>query len=426
MGKKLKTCAQCKNQAASELLVCQRCECAFLDQADANLARSVLWLGFLTSLGMAALLGTTESAGYADVLHSSQIWAYSSGLCLIIVWPLLKLYQKIENPERKVITELLSTLNTTVIFNIMLIVGVLNIIEPVSDGSFISVDNPWISETQTSVFVDYYNYASVLLLLIFACFRKFGLSLFAGSYEVLVPKYYITYPGSRVIAKEYGGEFRFYYDNKSVVSDKVSFGVVDNISGIYLKDNFGIYYGADRILPMADPESITYIDWIEPSPGWCYAKDKHRVYVLDGLKSRPIDGSDPSTFEYLLHGYARDKNNIYRYGEPVLKPEDMDSFEQINEFIAKDSKYLYLMDEPAPHKVEMFDINKLDIRPGYLIYEGQGYSYTNGKIEEYNGLSEEGLELLKTDGFFCDETYAAELAEIRYRENAKKSIPESP
>ena len=320
------------------------------------------------------------------------------------------------------ITEFLSTLNATFIFNIMLIVGMLNVIELFSDGSLISIDNPWGSETQFSVFFDCYNYASVSLLLIYAGSRRFGFSLFAGSYEVLAPKHYITYPGSSVLAKEYGGEFRFYSGNKSVVSDRESFRVVDNISGIYLKDKFALYYGADRILPMADPESITFIDWIARSPGCCYAKDKYRVYVLDGLESSPIEGSDPSTFEYLLHGYARDRNNIYKYGKPVLKPECMESFEQINEFIAKDSKYLYLMNKPCPQKVEMFDINKLDIRPGYLIYEGQGYSYVNGEIEEYNGTSESDLELLKTAGFYCDETYAAELAEVRYRENAKNNI----
>ena len=76
-------------------------------------------------------------------------------------------------------------------------------------------------------------------------------------------------------------------------------------------------------------------------------------------------------------------------------------------------------------KVEMFDINKLDIRPGYLIYEGQGYSYVNGEIEEYNGTSEENIELLKTAGFYSDEDYAAALAEARYRENAKKQYVSS-
>jgi hypothetical protein len=76
-----------------------------------------------------------------------------------------------------------------------------------------------------------------------------------------------------------------------------------------------------------------------------YAKDKNHVYV-NGL---PIQGANPETYEVLPWGiFAKDDNQVFfrhwyaPYAPNIpLQGVDVESFEVVNRFYAKDKQYVY-------------------------------------------------------------------------------------
>jgi DKNYY family len=123
-----------------------------------------------------------------------------------------------------------------------------------------------------------------------------------------------------------------YCDGNLLLSaDAKTFSVVYSIwtdSPVFnfAKDSSHVYSECS-IISGADPASFSLINNDE---GWTYAaKDKNHVYYdANGSKQSPailLVEADPATitvFGDLLHGYAKDKNHVYRYdyqtGEPSI------------------------------------------------------------------------------------------------------------
>lgn len=111
-----------------------------------------------------------------------------------------------------------------------------------------------------------------------------------------------------------------------------------------------------------------------------YAKDKNNVYY----KGRPIVGADAGTFVLLKAGrYAKDKNHVYLL-DTIVVNADPNSFAELEYPYAKDKKSIYCGTLPmnVAH-IEEFEV----IQPGkgYIMHEKNDFIRLN---EEYSSLKD--------------------------------------
>lgn len=117
-----------------------------------------------------------------------------------------------------------------------------------------------------------------------------------------------------------------YYQQHTVPgADPASFVA---LSDLYSKDNTQVYY-QDKIIPGADPTSYQLFD-IQ------WGKDAHDVYIQD----RPINACDPATFVLLKDSWQKDKQCVYREGRNVVGA-DSASFVVLNYWFGKDKNHVY-------------------------------------------------------------------------------------
>lgn len=88
----------------------------------------------------------------------------------------------------------------------------------------------------------------------------------------------------------------------------------------------------ERVLENADAESFSEIKTDEN----LYGKDKSKVYY----ENKIISGADPSTFKYVLKGYAIDKNRAYYYDDS-LAHSNPKRFEIIDVYFSKDDQNVF-------------------------------------------------------------------------------------
>ena len=108
----------------------------------------------------------------------------------------------------------------------------------------------------------------------------------------------------------------------------------DDVTFTQLSD---AYYAKDRYLTIyqglvisnADPDTFKFIDG--------YWRDKNRVYYPVNY-TIPIAGADPRSFRRIRYDWARDDRNVYAGFTPV-DPKDIATFQVLNEYWAKDSRY---------------------------------------------------------------------------------------
>ncbi|MEK7539075.1 MAG: DKNYY domain-containing protein [Patescibacteria group bacterium] len=109
----------------------------------------------------------------------------------------------------------------------------------------------------------------------------------------------------------------------------------------YSKDKNAIYFlpsdsDSDPIrIPNSDP--ATFIPITDQRGETLYFKDKNQIYhIEDG----PLEGSDPTTFQFLTSGYSRDVGSFY-YKNMRIPLVDVATFKVLGDGYAEDKNYIY-------------------------------------------------------------------------------------
>ena len=146
----------------------------------------------------------------------------------------------------------------------------------------------------------------------------------------------------------------------------------------YEVKNDGIYY-QDKLIVGIDPETFAYIGYssMDPYDGYGYAKDKNNVYrygfpIGEEFSVMIIKDVDPQTFEMFVNGYTKDEGHVYIDGI-AIEGADASTFETIDgETIAggyaKDINAVYYHGKRIEQAVP--DTFKIITSDTYAPYEG--------------------------------------------------------
>ena len=108
----------------------------------------------------------------------------------------------------------------------------------------------------------------------------------------------------------------------------------------YIADDKNVYYGR-QLMGRFDGKTFQIISTVSNSNG-VYIKDKSGVYRGYDEYQNKIEGADVETFQYLSHGFSKDKNHVYRHGGiPYDVGADAETFQVLSCYFQKDKNHVY-------------------------------------------------------------------------------------
>jgi hypothetical protein len=352
MGKKLKTCARCKNQAPSEFLICKKCKSEFHDQSDQMMALSLLLIVSViyfvakdyVSLALMCLMGIFS-------------W--------FLIYPSWKLFQKWRNPERSIIKEMGYSLPYSWLGALVFFVSAAGF-TVIPSGEFLSdqLNTGFESGERYFSFIELGCYFLAFFYLGFILlFHRGVFFTFDRHYARIVSKEYELLTDVEILAKCDGDQCRCYLKNESFDVDKKTFDRVYDTSGCtYFMDRDHIFYlehiadpYGDQILPEADISSFTFITREDEQRYFAFAKDDHRVYYLQGRHSKALDGLNTESVRVVKDEYITDGRVIYRGPERVELDLDPETLEVLSCGYVRDLNGIYQINNASKFKLDVVD-----------------------------------------------------------------------
>jgi len=146
------------------------------------------------------------------------------------------------------------------------------------------------------------------------------------------------------INNKYGKDLdHIYYRGRSIQGDEdVDLGSFEVITDRYCQDKNSIYYILNHIIlvPLDGVDRHSFnviIDENDNYGVYCFAKDRDVVYYT----SKKLDNVDSNSFEHIRYLYFRDKSKIY-YNSAEIDDVDMKSFQVLNHWYSKDKNKVYV------------------------------------------------------------------------------------
>ncbi|MCA6064750.1 DKNYY domain-containing protein [Thalassolituus marinus] len=364
MKSKQKECASCNRKSASEMLVCQNCQRPFLDEVDTYL---LLFGGVFSLIAALVLEFTVDDVSFFILGIAINVVVIMLGLFVI------KMIQKLRDPERKVIKEVFYNIYQSrtyiyyLVFALAFMLGCAFEYVGVPESDFLRA-----SDQYSLILTDYLSWFFCgWLSLSILIFRR-GM-IVRDEYSYLVEREYVSFSSKFLIAKQYKDQFRIYSNGQSRVVDRDSFKSLGRIySHDYSKDKNGIYLDTEKVLPNADINSFELL--FHPDDRFAYyGRDRDSVYYLDDESPTVLAEVDPQRVRVLYDGLLLAADQLYIKGKRVLEVKDPDSFEMLDDGLARDSMHLYYIGGDDPHVVDGVDPESMTIYDGYVFDNGKSY-----------------------------------------------------
>jgi hypothetical protein len=378
-----KLCAACSRKSAPEMLVCQNCQRPFLDEVDTYLLLFGGALSFVLALIWAFSVDYTSSILAGVAIYSVVIM---SGLVVI------KMTQKFKNPERQVLKEVFYNIYQSRIYRFFLLFSFVYILGLALEYIGL-VENDFINATdQYSLvvikYLDFFFYIWAFMTILI-CRREL---VVLDQYSYLVKREYESFDSPFMLAKQYKQEFRIYVGGQSRVVDRSTFQPLGRIRmHEYSKDKNGIYCDVERVLPDADIETFELLSHSDERHA-CYGRDKHAVYYLEDKSQTVLPEVNAQHVQLFHDGLLLAADHLYKKGKRVLEIKDPDSFEMLDDCLARDSMYLYYIHGDVPHIVDGVNPELMTVHDGYVFENGKSYCASGDQFKRCELATEDQLK----------------------------------
>ena len=396
MKSKQKECAACHRKSVPEVLVCQNCQRPFLDDTDGTL----LVLGGAFSFIAALILEfSVDDISFFMVGISINIVVIVSGFFII------KSVQKLRSPERQVIKEIFyniyqsQTFSYYIIFSLGFMLAYIFEYIGVPGTDFLKATDQY-----SLVLRDYLGVFFCGWLLLSVLIFRSGM-IARNQYSYLVEREYKSFDSKFLIAKQYKDEFRIYIGGQSRVVDRHSFQSLGSIYQYeYSKDRNGIYCDVEKVLPDADIETFELLSHSDDRFAY-YGRDKNAVYYLDDESPCILPEVDPQRVEVFYDGLLLGAGKLFKRGKQVLEIKEPDSFEVLDEKMARDNAYLYYIGGDVPHVVEGVNPVLMKVHDGYVFENGKSYCAQQDQFKVCELATEDQLKKWLEIGMISDDGY---------------------
>jgi hypothetical protein len=415
MESEKKLCAACSRKSASEMLVCQNCQRPFLDEVDTYLLLFGGAFSFVLALIWAFSVDYTSSILVGVAIYSVVIM---SGLVVI------KMTQKFKNPERQVLKEVFYNIYQSLIYRFFLLFSFVYILGLALEYIGL-VENDFINTTDqySLVVIKYLEFFFYIwaFMTILICRREL---VVLDQYSYLVKREYESFDSPFMLAKQYKQEFRIYVGGQSRVVDRSTFQPLGRIRmHEYSKDKNGIYCDVERVLPDADIETFELLSHSDERHA-CYGRDKHAVYYLEDESQTVLPEVNAQHVELFHNGLLLAADQLYKKGKRALEIKDPESFEELDDGLARDSTYLYYIGEGVPHVVDGVNPEFMTVYDGYVFENGKSYCAHADQFKrcdlDTEGQLKEWLEI----GVISDSNYHKRLELIDMLRRSERSTDE--
>ena len=412
MKSKQKECAACHRKSAPEMLVCQNCQRPFLDEVDTYL---LMFGGVFSFLAALILEFVIDEISFFVVGFAIDIIVIISGLLII------KTIQKIRNPDRQVIKEVFYNTVQTQTYSYYLVFSIIFILWFVFEYVGVSgTDLLKATDQYSLVLIEYLEiFFYGWLFLSVLIFRR-GM-IVRDQYSYIVKREYVSFSSEFLIAKQYKDQFRMYVNGQSRVVDRDSFQSLGRIYyHNYSKDKNGIYCDLEEVLPDADIETFELL--AHPDDRFAYyGRDSHAVYYLDVEYPTVLPEVDPQRVRVLYDGLLLASDQLYIKGKWVLEVRDPDSFEVLDDRLARDSMYLYYIGGDVPHIVDGVNPELMTVHEGYVFENGKSYCVSEGQFKQCELSTEDQLNRWLEIGAISDSGYQKGLELIDMLRRSEKA-----
>jgi hypothetical protein len=415
MNSKQKRCAACNRESASEMLVCQNCQRPFLDEVDTYLLLFGGAFSFVVALIWAFAVDYTSSILAGVAIY---IVVIMSGIIVI------KTIQKFKNPERQVVKEIFYNIYQSRIYSFFFVFSLVYIFGLILEYVGL-VENDFINATDqySLVIIEYLEVFFYIwfFMTILICRRE----LFVlNQYSYIVEREYESFDSPFMLAKKYKKEFRLYVGGQSRVVDRDIFQSLGRIyDHDYSKDINGIYRDTEKVLPDAHTDSFELL--AHPDDRFAYyGRDRDAVYYLDDEFPCVLDDVDPQDAKVFKDGLLLASGRLYRKGKQVLEIKEPDSFEVLDDGLARDRNSLYYIGEGVPHVVDGVNPEFMTVYDGYVFENGKSYCAHADQFKrcdlDTEGQLKEWLEI----GVISDSNYHKRLELIDMLRRSERSTDE--
>jgi len=367
----VKICSKCKQESASELLVCQECKTVIEDVQDKKIVKISIFLSFLLSAAVDNLFDLKEH--YVLFLLTNIMFI------LVVLYCLIKIYKKFINPKRKVLYETAYTMCTSwstlalIVFPPLWAIFVI-IPELVLDSASVnrSESIPFVFPTVLEIEA-IFVYALMIPFSIFVfIFHKGRILSKDKFYKRILEKEYDQYgEDGEWIGKQYYDEYRCYFKGQVFIGvDKETFRVVGHVRSYYYAIDKNNLYRIDHALYkkyvpeivdlIVDYRSFFIIPPLDMYNCSHYAKDKNNIYYIMQSPFR-VNSLVPGRLELLDSETLINGNRIYRNGKRILPEADASTFEILSNKFGKDRNNIYYFEAEYPVALKGVDIDSFHI-----------------------------------------------------------------
>ncbi|MCA6064751.1 DKNYY domain-containing protein [Thalassolituus marinus] len=349
----MKICGRCDfEEESEELLVCRNCKRAFHDRNDS-------WLVLFLAIAFTVVAYVLRDQFFYSVMY--VLWSASS----MLLYMILKLFQKWRSPERNVVKEAAYVLPYSMLGSsvyILSIAGALVLyydkylfLQPESglDGL---MSKPEILE------IGCYLLAFIYLIFVLA-FHKGMIFTTDSFYRRIVSNEYERITDFRVLARSLGGRYKLYLKNISVEVDKETFhSAFETLGFTYFMDKDQIFFiehtHAERagvIIPELDISTFKLLTEDPERKSHVFAIDRDRVYYLMGRYSKALNDVDVKTVRVLEHGYLTDGKSVYQGPDRIELDLDIETLEVLSHNYVRDSQGVYLISGIKQIRLDVVD-----------------------------------------------------------------------
>ena len=396
MKSKQKECASCHRKSEPEMLVCQNCQRPFMDEVDTYL----LMFGGVFSFFAALILEfTVDNISFLVVGMAIDVVVITLGIFII------KVIQKLRNPERKVIKEVFygiyqaHTYSYYLIFSIAFILGYAFEYIGVPGNDFLKATDQY-----SLMLTDYLSWFFFCWLFLSILIYRRGM-ITLDQYSYLVAREYLSFDSKFLIAKQYKDQFRMYVNGQSRVVDRDSFQSLGRIyDHDYSKDKNGIYRDTEKVLADADIDSFELLS--DPEDRFAYyARDTRAVYYLDDESPSVLPEVTPQHVKVYRNGLMRAADRLYKRGKRTAKVKEPDSFEVLDDELARDKTHLYYIGGDVPHIVDGVNPELMTVYDGYVFENGNSYCAHQDQFKRCELDTKEQLKEWLEIGVISDSSY---------------------
>jgi hypothetical protein len=389
MPQQTKICENCRKKSASEMLICQRCQSTFKDKND----RSFMSWGLITAMTVTYLLHRWLDDSI-DPIYEGLINTF---LVIGILAPIHKLFQKRENPYRKIIAEVVYRYAKSfymVVIGILIIFSALFLFKAfIIDVSTAKPLGTSLDDINLNVFISLI--ITVLYFGIYAIFMKGKIFPFTPIYDYIIQRHYDQVEFKGWLGQQHNDCYFFYKDGIRIGPvDKATFQLLIVAEPYeYAKDINHVFRSDGYVIPDADTESFEFIR--SEDGHYYFARDSYRVYYLDmSSRNRVLNGGEPtpilvvencnpSTIVDLGHAYVKDDTSIWWGSEKILQEADVETFKVLNRFIAKDKAHIYALNGTSSQLAKEIDRTTFELIEGQHCKDNSGmFKCADGQVTQ--------------------------------------------